>query len=180
MNTEQMIQCALEENFTAAAVVDTSEIVFDSSFRTYCEENLCGQYGANYSCPPDCGTPDEMKARILAHKKALVLKSAWDILDYTDVKAIKYAKGKHNDGEQRLMKLFREAGVDGFMVGSSGCALCNPCAKMTGDVCKFPELRYSCMSAYCILVKDLAEKCGMEYTWKGDKMELYGMYVFDE
>ena len=32
MNTEQMIQCALEENFTAAAVVDTSEIVFTQEF----------------------------------------------------------------------------------------------------------------------------------------------------
>ena len=37
--------------FSAAAVVDTADIVFDPSFRPYCEENLCGQYGANYSCP---------------------------------------------------------------------------------------------------------------------------------
>ena len=58
MTAEQMVQYAYEEGFSAAAVVDTADIVFDPSFRPYCEENLCGQYGANHSCPPDCGTPE--------------------------------------------------------------------------------------------------------------------------
>lgn len=58
MTDGKMIQYAVEEGLAAAAIVDTSAIVFDPSFRTYCEENLCGQYGANYSCPPDCGSPD--------------------------------------------------------------------------------------------------------------------------
>ena len=49
MTAEQMVQYAYEEGFSAAAVVDTADIVFDPSFRPYCEENLCGQYGANYS-----------------------------------------------------------------------------------------------------------------------------------
>ena len=62
MTAEQMVQYAYEEGFSAAAVVDTADIVFDPSFRPYCEENLCGQYGANYSCPPDCGTPEEIAA----------------------------------------------------------------------------------------------------------------------
>ena len=69
MTAEQMVQYAYEEGFSAAAVVDTSDIVFDPSFRPYCEENLCGQYGANHSCPPDCGTPEEMKQKVLALQK---------------------------------------------------------------------------------------------------------------
>ena len=83
MTAEQMVQYAYEEGFSAAAVVDTADIVFDPSFRPYCEENLCGQYGANYSCPPDCGTPEEMKQKVLAHKKALVLQSIWQLESYS-------------------------------------------------------------------------------------------------
>ena len=67
MTNEQIIQCAIEEGFVSAAIVDTSEIVFDPVFRPYCAENLCGQYGANYSCPPDCGSPEEMKQKILRY-----------------------------------------------------------------------------------------------------------------
>ena len=77
MTIEKMIQYAMEEGFAAAAVVNTDEITFDPSFRPYCEENLCGQYGVNHSCPPDCGSPEEMKERVLKHKHALVLQTIW-------------------------------------------------------------------------------------------------------
>ena len=179
MDTKKLIEYAVEENFAAAEIIDTREIVFDPSFRPYCEENLCGQYGANYSCPPDCGSPEEMKNRILAHKHALVLQTVWEISDYTDKEAIKKAKGSHNAGELRLAKRLRAEGYEGFTVGASGCALCTPCAITEGEPCRFPKLRYSCMSAYCIFVRKLAESCGMEYNWGEGMLAFFGMYVFD-
>lgn len=179
MTNETMIQYAVEEGFAAAAVVDTSEILFDPSFRPYCEENLCGQYGANYSCPPDCGSPEAMKQKVLAHKKALVLQTIWEISDYSDVPAIKQAKGAHNAAQIRLVKRLRAGGCGGFSIGASGCALCSPCAQTQGEPCRFPDLQYSCMSAYCIFVKKLADNCGMEYDCGEGLLAFFGMYVFD-
>lgn len=180
MTVEKMIQYAIEEGFAAAAVVDTAEIVFDPSFRPYCEENLCGQYRANYSCPPDCGSPEEMKQRILAHKHALVLQTIWEVSDYSDMTVIKPAKRAHNQAEIRLVKRLRAEGCDGFIVGASGCALCSPCAQTYGEPCKFPEYKYSCMSAYCIFVKKLTDACEMEYDCGKGLLAFFGMYVFDE
>lgn len=179
MTHEEMIRYAVEEGFAAAAVVDTGDIVFDPSFRPYCEENLCGQYGANYSCPPDCGSPEAMKQKVLRHKKALVLQTIWEISDYSDMPAIKQAKGAHNAAEIRLVKRLRSEGCDGLIVGASGCALCTPCAQTLGEPCRFPDLQYSCMSAYCIFVKKLADKCGMEYNCGDGLLAFFGMYVFD-
>lgn len=179
MTYDEIIRCAIDEGFAAAAIVDTDQIVFDPSFRPYCEENLCGQYGVNYSCPPVCGTPDEMKARILAHKKALVLQTIWEISDYFDAPAIKHAKISHNTSQIRLVKKLRESSHDGLIVGASGCALCSPCALKLGEQCRFPDYQYSCMSAYCIFVKKLADSCAMEYT-PGDRLlAFFGMYAFD-
>ena len=155
MTQAEMIRIAKEEGFAAAAIVDTDQIVFDPSFRPYCAENLCGQYGANYSCPPDCGSPEEMKQRILKYKKALVLQSCCPLADYNDKAAIKQAKKDHNTATLRLVKQLRSAGHDGIIVGASNCALCNPCKQTLGEPCSFPDLRYSCMSAYCIFVKKL-------------------------
>lgn len=179
MTDREMIQWAVDQGFSAAAVVGTDDIVFDPSFRPYCEENLCGQYGANYACPPDCGSPEEMKQRILAHKKALVLQSIWEVADYSDAPAIKNAKKQHNAMELSLVKKLRQEGYDGIIVGASGCALCSPCAITQGESCKFPDLKYSCMSAYCIFVKKLTDKCGMEYNCGEGLLGLFGMYVFD-
>lgn len=178
MNAEEMISCAKKEGFASACVVETGEIVFDPSFRPYCEENLCGQYGVNYSCPPACGTPEEMKQKILAYDHALVLQSLWDISDYTDKAAIKNSKNGHNRASLKLMEQLRKEGYEGFLVGASGCALCSPCAIVEKEPCRFPDLGYSCMSAYCIYVKKLAERCQMMYDCTEGKLSFFGMFVF--
>ena len=179
MNQDLFIKYALEEGVYKAAIVDTNAIVFDPSFRPYCEENLCGQYNANYTCPPICGSPEEMKNRILKYEKVLVLQSVWEISDYSDKPAIKHAKTEHNAATIRLVKRLREEGRNGVIVGSSGCALCSPCAINDGKPCRFPELAFSCMSAYCIYVKHLAEMCEMTYTCEQGKLALFGMYAFE-
>ena len=179
MTEQDMINLALEENFAAAVAVDTADIVCDPIFRPCCEENLCGQYGVNYTCPPDCGTPEEMEQKIKSHKRALVLQTIWEIPDMSDTAATKPAKKAHNAAQLRLAKKFRESGVPGFLVGASGCALCSPCAKAQGEPCRFPDDQYSCMSAYCIFVRKLAEKCEMEYNLPDGLLAFFGMYVFD-
>ena len=179
MTDEQLVAWAVDEGFAAAAVVDTKNIVFDPSFRPYCEENLCGQYGVNYACPPSCGSPEEMKDRVLRHKRALVLQTIWEITDYSDKPAIKQAKGGHNAAAIRLVKRLRDAGCDGFLVGASGCALCSPCAVTENLPCRFPDLQYSCMSAYCVFVSKLAQTCGMEYDCGEGLLAFFGMYVCD-
>ena len=110
MTEKEMIDLALAEGVCAAEMTDTKDIVFDPMFRPFCAENLCGQYGVNYCCPPDCGTPEEMKQRVLSHKRGLVLQTIWEISDYTDKKAIKHAKSSHNSAAIRLMKQFRQDG----------------------------------------------------------------------
>lgn len=180
MIQEQMTDYAVQEGFAAVAVIDTGEIVFDPMFRPFCEENLCGQYGANYSCPPDCGSPEAMKQRIVSHKSALVLQSIWEISDYSDMAAIKQAKAAHNAAAGRLAKRLRAEGCQGFLVGASGCALCSPCRRKLNLPCRFPEEQYSCMSAYCIFVKKLADRCGMEYDCGEGLLAFFGMYVFGE
>jgi predicted metal-binding protein len=179
MTKQELIDAALAEGFAAAAVVDTSEIPFDAGFRIYCEENLCGQYGVNHSCPPLCGSFFDMKQRVQARKHAVVLQTIWEISDYSDKVAIKEAKGMHNRTSLALMEKLRGEGCEGFMVGASGCALCNPCSALDGAPCRLPHLQYSCMSAYCIFVSKLCAKCGLEYDCGNGLLAFFGMYVCD-
>jgi len=174
-----IIDLALSEGFVKAKVINTDQIVFNPAFRPYCEENLCGQYGMNYSCPPDCGTPKEMEERVLDYKNALVFESQFIIEDLTDKERTKQAKAWHNSAMQRVIKQLQDEGFDGFMIGASACSLCNPCKLVNKEPCQFPALKFSCMSAYCIYVKDLADKCGMNYEYKNNVLSLFGMYVYN-
>ena len=52
MDETRLMGMAREAGF-GAGIIDTAQICFDADFLKYCEENKCGNYGANYSCPPD-------------------------------------------------------------------------------------------------------------------------------
>ena len=177
MTDQQLIDLAAKEGFCAAAVVETDQIPFDFSFRPYCEENLCGQYGINHSCPPLCGSCEDMRDRILSKSHALVLQTVWEISDYSDAPAIKEAKTIHNRASLALLEKLRKEGCDCFMVGASGCSLCSPCTAKEGQPCRFPELQHSCMSAYCIFVKKLCDSCGLEYDCGTGLLGFFGMIL---
>ena len=177
MTEQELLQCALDLGFADAALIDTARIVFEPAFRPLCEENLCGQYGVNYSCPDACGTVEEMKERVLRYRQALVMQTMWDIEDPLDSAQIKPAKAQHNQMTRRLID---QAGEPGLMIGVSGCSLCNPCAIEKGEPCRFPKLRYSCMSAYCIFVKEMTERCHMDYDCAPGLTTFFSMYCFDE
>lgn len=177
MTDREILELAKSLGFTGV-FLSPSEIPVDEKYLVYCEENRCGNYGANYACPPDCGTPEEMHQKLLTAERALVLQSVWDIPDYGTPEVLT-AKAEHNAALRRLMKELRKSGHPCFAVGYGGCNLCSPCKRREEDQpCAFPELRMSCLSAYCVDVTLLAERCHLEFEWNPQKLRLFGMMMF--
>lgn len=179
MKVSLLTEFARKEGFNVGFTL-TEQIPVDPKYRVYCEDNLCGNYGTNYSCPPDCGTVEETHQRLLAEKDAMVIQTVWDIGSYDNKEGILRAKRAHNAAILRLMDKLQKMEVEGFPLGYGGCPLCDPCARKEGEPCKHPEKRISCMSAYCIDVAKLAEMCGLEFAWNPEKLYLFGMIAFHE
>ena len=179
MQDKEILELAKEMGFRAA-FVDTADVVQEPSFRKFCEDNLCGKYNANYSCPPDCGTVEEVQNRLKSGKRALVLQTLWDIGSYENKQAVLESKKSHNAAILRFTDALRKAGVNGFCLGYGGCPLCNPCKQAEGKPCVFPEKKISCMSAYCIDVGKLAKNCELPFAWSNEKMHLFGLIACHE
>ena len=179
MTDTERIRLAEEAGF-CAAVIPAKEIPVDGAFRRFCEDNLCGKFNANYSCPPACGTVAEVHQRLFAQDRALVLEMIWDVNGYDDKEFIFSSRNKLNRTVLQLAEQLRETGVVGFCLGYGGCPLCDPCKQAEGKPCAFPEKRISCLSAYCIDVGKLAQKCGLPFAWSNDKLHLFGMILFRE
>lgn len=64
MTAQNILAYASRENLTAALIAP-QDVPVDYKFRQFCEQNLCGNYGANYACP-----------RIAEHRKTCT-KSYW-------------------------------------------------------------------------------------------------------
>lgn len=177
MQEHEIIKLA-EEMCFSAAYIDTADVVQDPSFRNFCEDNLCGKYNANYACPPDCGTVEQVQERLRSGKRALVLQTIWEIGSYDDKDEIQKSKKTHNAAILRFAEILRKEGINGFCLGYGGCALCDPCKRVNNEPCAHPEQKISCMSAYCIDVAKLAEECNLEFAWVPEKLFLLGMFVF--
>lgn len=173
-----IVKMARQLGFVDAAVIDTRKIRFDSGFRVYCEQNLCGKYGANYTCPPHCGSEREMRQKVLQHANALVLRSLHQGVKYSDNAAVRGAQVKHNNDMLTLVKELKNGGFAPLMAGASDCTLCEKCLWDQNTSCPREEDRFSCMSAYCINVADLAQKCGIDYTYNEGVLSLFGMICF--
>lgn len=160
-----------------AAIIDTKDIVFDSSFRRYCAENLCGQYGVNHSCPPNCGSVSSMERIVTGYRKALVVQSQWELHDWNDFDVINRAQQAHTAAMLRIVDCMSHIKFRGRMCGVSSCDLCEVCSRLTGEPCRHPDRMFSCLSAYCINVQKLAETVGMRYVWGSTQLFLYGMIL---
>jgi len=174
----QIIEYALNIGFNKANVINTKKIKFNEEYRKYCEENLCGQYNNNYSCPPICGTPDQMKKQILTYKKAIVLQSKHEISSLKELEKLNLIKKHHNQWMLSLLKKMQQNNIQGLMIGASNCTICDECEFKKGNLCKYPLLKFSCMSAYCIDVKNLADLCKMNYEYKEGILYFFGIIAF--
>lgn len=179
MTDIELLEFAKGEGFTAA-LIDPEQVPVDAKFRVYCEENLCGNYGANYACPPDCGTVEELHQKLLKEEKVLIVQTEWDIVSYDDKPSVCRARTGHNAAVMRLMGKLRKAGFHGFCAGYNGCPLCDPCKRKENLPCAHPEERIICLSAYCVDVTELMKRCDIPYSWTPGKLYLCGMIAFHE
>ena len=50
----------------------------------------------------------------------------------------------------RVIARIKQMGFPGLMAGASCCSLYDRCARLDEAPCTFPDLRFSCLSAYCV------------------------------
>ena len=93
---EDLLREAKEAGFDNCEILSAKKIQFDHSLRKYCEINYCGNYGNNYSCPPECGTPEEMEEKTRKFKRVLVLQTVTPVKDITDDRETRVIKHRHN------------------------------------------------------------------------------------
>ena len=163
--------------FDGVAVVNTNQIPFDTTLVKYCQENLCGRYGVNYSCPPHCGTPQQMQQKVLANNFAVVVQSVFDNVNFANKSAVEDCKKLHNNRLMQLNAFAKAQGYGCFVIGATGCETCNPCKVTQGQLCPQAGQVFSCTSAYCIDVAKLLQVCNLAYEWCEGKLFLCGLLI---
>jgi len=176
----QLVDKAKEFGAAAAAAVNTSDIRFSKEFRTLCEQNSCGKYGANWMCPPGVGSFEQLRARALTFSEGVVFQTVHNLDDPFDLKGMTQATEVHDRIFRDILKYIRcHGGYETVLPLSAGeCRVCRECTYPDGTACRFPDRAVASLEAYCIDVAALMAGCDIPYNNGPNTVSLVGLFLF--
>lgn len=161
--------------------VAVEDIAFEPEFRKMCESNACGMYGRSWMCPPLIGPVDELIAEAKTYRTAVIYQTVDELEDSYDFEGMMAAGEKINKLSQQIRASLRAQGdTTSLFLGAGGCRLCQRCAKLDDQPCRFPDEAMSSLEAYGINVSELARAAGMKYINGMDTVTYFGAVFLKE
>ena len=143
---------------------DPRELEFSSRIRWICEHE-CPMYGKSWACPPGVGSVDCCRQICMAYDHCLLISSIVEVRDIADMEETLATRPDHEALTEQVRELMREQGVDPFILSTEACTICERCAILDGDSCRFPEKMHPCVESHGINVVDVLEKRGLEFQF---------------
>ena len=166
------------ERSAAYAVLPTKALVFDASFRDICRENSCGRYGKCWTCPPDVGDMESLRARLLAFDTVAVFSIVYPIEDAFDLPGMLAAGKKHNEFSLAVQRRAREILPASLTTAAGACTLCARCARMDGLPCRRPDEAMISLEAYGIDVLKLANAAKLPYRTGSESCAYFSAVLY--
>ncbi len=161
------------------SVIDTKNIKTDVAFRKMCESNACGVYNKCWMCPPNIGEISKLIQSVYKYKRAVVYNKISALEDSFDFEGMIEAKKEFSVLSKDIKLFLNDVCSDDFLfLGSGGCGVCNECAKLSDEPCRFPEIAIPSLEAYGIDVSALAKSSGMKYINGENTVTYFGIVLF--
>ena len=164
MNMELLEQQLSELPLYIYDFFDPRELEFSSRIRWICE-NECPMYGKSWACPPGVGTVDTCRQVCMAYDHCLLISSIVEVRDIADMEETLATRPDHEALTEQVRELMKAQGVDPFILSTEACTVCERCAILDGQPCRFPEKMHPCVESHGINVVDVLEKRGLEFQF---------------
>ena len=164
MNMELLEQQLSELPLYIYDFFDPGELEFSSRIRWICE-NECPMYGKSWACPPGVGTVDTCRQVCMAYDHCLLISSIVEVRDIADMEETLATRPDHEALTEQVRELMKAQGVDPFILSTEACTVCERCAILDGQPCRFPEKMHPCVESHGINVVDVLEKRGLEFQF---------------
>ncbi|MDR3206410.1 MAG: DUF2284 domain-containing protein [Candidatus Methanoplasma sp.] len=146
--------------------------------RVLCEQNLCGEYGTTWACPPGAGPAAACVREVSRYTKAALITKRYEDIDAGDG-ALTMRLGKEmQDVCRRFANFLRLRGLGVFPMADVGCGFCGLCAYPDGP-CRFPAQRVASMGGYGIMMDKFLKGNGIPFSFEKDAATFYGIILYD-
>jgi len=144
--------------------IDPKELEFNDRIRWICE-NECPMYGKSWACPPGVGTVPICREKCLSYKNCLLISTIVEVNDIADMEETLATRPEHEAVTSQVRDIMRQLGADPYVLSTEACTLCERCAILDGEKCRFPEKMHPCVESHGINVVPVLENLGLEFQF---------------
>ena len=159
--------------------VDPKGLEFSQRIRWICEHE-CPMYGKTWACPPGVGSVAECDTKCSQFHNALLIGTIVEVADIANIDETLSTRGDHEQITNQVRDLMRQQGVDPYVLSTEACALCDRCAYLDGQPCRFPETMHPCIESHGINIIPLLESCGLEFQFGDNMVTWYSLLLFND
>lgn len=158
-------------------LLDAAEIKVRERVRTICKEE-CERYGTTWACPPAVGTLEECEKRIHSYEKGIFFSSVAEVSDIMNMEEMLATRDAHEELTTEVAAFLKAEGFTPFTLSTESCALCERCAYLDNEPCRFPERMHPCLESHGVVANELVEKHAMEYQLGGNTILWFSLILF--
>lgn len=164
MSISELTSLAEQIGFSHIGPLNMAALVPLPEVRAMCAANRCGAYGRSWSCPPACGTLEELGARLRRYRRGILVQSTAAMEDEFDLEAIRAGESLHKARFDTLARQTRQLFPDCLPLAAGSCTRCRKCT-YPDRPCRFPDRVFPSMEACGLLVSDVCRQSGLPYYY---------------
>ena len=177
-----VVKLCLDSGATMAEEIPVANLVFSPELRELCEQNACGKFAQNYTCPPYVGEVDRLIEKLQKFQKAIIWQNVYPLEVSFDFEGMMDAQAQHNSMTHAIAeKIYDEYDrSEALVLGAGSCALCETCAAQTSESCRFPDKALVSLEAYGMNVAIIGDVSNMKYINGKDTVTYFsGVFLKD-
>lgn len=160
----------------------TASIPFSEEVRGLCEQNMCGNFGKSWTCPPAIDDLDTLKSKIAVYPRFLVFNKVYPLEDSFDwegmVSSIKDFQARVVKLRRRILKLSKA--FDFMVLGAGACSLCETCSYGEKKPCRNPKEAVYSIEAFGMDATALMTANGLAYNNGPNTVTYVGGLFYDQ
>lgn len=158
---------------------DPKALEFSERIRYICKAE-CPMYGKTWACPPAVGQVEQCAQKCRSYEKCLVVGTITEVEDISDIASALQTREEHETITNAVRQMFRDQGIEPYILSTEACAVCERCAYLDGQPCRHPHRMHPCVESHGINIIPTLEENGLEFQYGDNIVTWYSLFFFDE
>ena len=157
--------------------IDPEQLEFSQRIRYICESE-CPMYGKTWACPPGVGTVEECRGKCLRYRNCLLIGTIVEAEDISDIEATLATRTEHEAVTDLVAEKMRQLGAEPYVLSTEACAICQRCAYLDEQPCRYPDKMHPCVESHGINIIPVLEENGLEFQYGSNMITWYSLLLF--